>query len=191
MSAATEELTLEVVFVEEIAEAAIREQAEAAIMAQNCEAMSVEAESFAVFVDLLSGADQDYLTAEEYAEPVVMEAEAPAVDWAEISRALSESQAVMIGVQQLLSETFAAMGVEDHEFIRVMADLDGSLRLLADHPRREEIEAVLNSPENNELRSMYDAAMAGMGLAGNLVGAVADPAKVLEQVKRAKALAVA
>lgn len=191
MSAATETLTLEVVFVEEIAEAAVREQTEAAIMAQNCQAMAVEAESFAAFVDLLSGADQDYLSAEEYAEPVVMETEAPTVDWAEISHALSESQAVMIGVQELLSETLAAMGVEDHEYIRVMADLDGSLRLLADHPRREEIEYVLNSPENNELRSMYDAAMAGMGLAGNLVGAVADPAKVLEQVKRAKALAVA
>lgn len=191
MSVAIEELTLDVVFVEEIAEAAERERAEAAIMAENFQAMTVEAESFAAFVDLLSGSDQEYLAAEEYAEPADMEPEVPTVDWAEISRALSESQAVMIGVQELLSETLAAMGVDDHDYIRVMADMDGSLRLLADHPRREEIELVLNSPANNELRAMYDAAMAGMGLAGNLVGTVADPAKVLEQVKRAKALAVA
>lgn len=156
-----------------------REQARREILAANLEAAEVEGGDLAAFLDLLAGADAQYLAADVYVpEPPRM-----ALDWDAVSEALSHSQGILIGVQKLLSETLAVMGVEDHQIIRVYENPDGSLRLLADHPRRQEIEAALNGPENQDLRTLYHAAVDGMSLAGGLVGAVAVPEAVLEQVK--------
>ena len=185
MSAVVEEPTvLEVVFAESgvytDTEALERNQRE--IMSQNRAASAVENESFAAFLDLLSAADTDYIDAAATL-PQTAEPQLPPLDWDAVSAALSESQAILQGVQELLSETFAAMGIPDHQFIRVYADMNGDLRLLADHPRREEMETVLNSPENQDLRQLYQAAVSGMGLAGGLVGTMSVPAEVLEKVK--------
>lgn len=152
------------------------------VLAANREATQIEAESLDAFLDLLYAADPGYIDAAEYAvqsDPVPE----TLVDWESVSNALSESQAILIGVQKLLSETLANMGVEDHEFVRVYSQPDGSLRLVSDHPRRIEIETALNSPKNHDLRTLYQAAMSGMSLAGGLVGTASVPDKVLEQVK--------
>lgn len=149
------------------------------ILAANRDASVVEGEALAAFLDLLSGADTEYLDAEAYAP----EPQLPAVDWESVSQALGESQGILIGVQKLLSETLAAMGVEGHENIRVYADRQGDLRLLSDHPRREEIESHLNSPANTDLRYLYRAAMDGMSLAGGLVCNLSVPQEVLDRLK--------
>jgi hypothetical protein len=149
------------------------------VMDQNRLAMSVESEDFKAFLDLLSGADAEYLDAREYVAPPAD----PMLDWDAVNKALNESQQILIGVQNLLSETLAAMGVEDHQYIRVYADTQGDLRLVSEHPRREEIESALNSPANYELRNLYHAAMAGMSLAGGLVGTMSVPDEVLAKVK--------
>lgn len=154
-------------------------RAEQAVLDQNLQAMAVDSGDFAAFLDLLAQADPEYMGAQEYAQPEP----APMLDWDAVTQALNESQKILVGVQNLLSETLAAMGVEDHEFIRVYADTHGDLRLLSDHSRRAEIEGVLNSPENFELRNLYHAATAGMSLAGSLVGTMAVPDEVLERVK--------
>ncbi len=154
------------------------------VLAANRAASAIEAESLAAFLDLLYGADTAYLGDETYAEALPEpEPALPPLDWQAVSLALAESQQILIGVQHLLSETLAAMGIEDHAFIRVYADPQGLLRLVSDHPRREEIELVLNSPENQDLRTLHAAAAAGMGLAGGLVGTVAVPDGVLERLK--------
>lgn len=155
------------------------ERNHAAIMAANRDASVVDGEDLAAFLDLLAAADTDYIDADAY----IPEPETPALDWDAVSQALSESQAILIGVQKLLSETLAAMGVEDHMAIRVFADTGGWLRLVSDHPRRAEIESILNSPENRELRDLYKAATSGMSLAGSLVGNLAVPEEVLARVK--------
>lgn len=165
------------------AEALARNEAE--ILRQNMQAMTVDTEAMSAFLDLLSGADTEYLAAEEY----VPEPETPELDWDAVSAALGESQKILIGVQSLLSETLAAMGVEDHAYIRVFQDIHGDLRLVAAHPRQAEIEAALNSPENAVLRELYEAATAGMSLAGSLVGTMSVPTEVLERVKRKVAFA--
>ena len=159
-----------------------RAQAEREILGQNMLAMEVDGESFNAFLDLLAGADAEYMNAQDY----VPAPAAPMLDWDAVSQALTESQQILIGVQNLLSETLAAMGVEDHQYIRVYADTRGALRLVSDHPRRAEIEDALNRPENIELRNMYHAAMAGMSLAGGLVGTMSVPEEVLEKVKAKK-----
>lgn len=156
-----------------------RARAEREILDQNLQAMAVNGEDFAAFLELLGQADTEYLDAQEYVPP----APAPMLDWEAVSLALTESQKILIGVQNLLSETLAAMGVEDHQFIRVYADTEGWLRLVTDHPRRAEIEDALNSPENVDLRNLYQAATAGMSLAGSLVGTMAAPVEVLERIK--------
>ena len=154
-----------------------------AVMAQNLAATSVEAESLDAFMDLLSAADPEYIDAAAYAVPTEPE---NIVDWDTVTHMLEESQAILISVQELLRTTLEGMGVEDSEFIRVYSDMNGGLRLLADHPRKLEIEGELNSAGNAPLREMYTAAVNGMGLAGGLVGAVAVPEEVLERVKAKK-----
>lgn len=181
MSAVVEEpVTLEVVFSEnEIAQNAAWLENRRQIVDLNREASEVGAEALAAFLELLAAADSDYIDTPEYAPAAPQQL----VDWESVSQALVESQQILICVQKLLSETLAAMGVEEHQFIRVYADSQGMLRLVADHPRRDEIENVLNSPDNHELRAMHQAAVAGMSLAGGLVGTVSAPAEVLEQAK--------
>lgn len=185
MSAIIEEpLTLEVVFVEAVDNPQVTspeawERNRREVLASNQEALTVESESLAAFMDLLYAADPQYIETEEYMAPPA----APAVDWDAVSDALSESQQILIGMQNLLAATFAAMGLEDYQYIRVYADQQGLLRLVADHPRREEIEATLNSPANTDLRTLYHSAMAGMSLAGSLVGSMSLPEEVLAKVK--------
>lgn len=154
-------------------------RAEREIREQNMQAMAVRSEDFAAFLDMLSGADAEYLDAQEY----VPQPEVPMLDWDAVNRALNESQQILIGVQNLLSETLAAMGVEDHQYIRVYADTRGDLRLVSAHPRQAEIESALNGPENCDLRNLYHAATAGMSLAGGLVGTMSVPDEVLEKIK--------
>lgn len=174
----SEPLALEVLFVDAVdgengehAQAAERNHRD--VLEANRQASTVESESLAAFLDLLAAADAEYLDTAEYAAPAAPEQSALAgLDWDTLNQALAESQQILISMQQLLSETLAAMGVEDHEHIRVYADEQGWLRLVSDHPRSEEIEAVLNSPDNQELRSLHSAAAAGMSLAGTLVGAM-------------------
>ena len=182
MSAVVEEpLTLDVLFVEtdDPADAEALEQNRREVLAANRDASSVEGEWLAAFLDLLAGADAEYIDAGSYAPPPP----SLALDWDAVSQALSESQQLLVGVQNLLSETLAAMDVEDHQFIRVYSEPDGSLKLVSDHPRRDEIETALNGPDNRDLRTLYQAAVSGMGLAGGLVGAMAVPAAVLERLK--------
>lgn len=150
-----------------------------AVVAANQEAAAVDAEALAAFFDLLSAADCEYIDTQDYA-PAPSE---PALDWDAVASALNESQRILVCVQNLLSETLAAMGVEGHQYIRVYSDLDGSLRLVSEHPRRAEIEAVLNSPENQELRNLHQAAMTGMSLAGGLVGTFAVPDAVMDRIR--------
>lgn len=179
MSAAVEEpLTLEVVFCErETAESEAWRESRRQTGALNREAAEVGAEALTAFLELLAVADSDYIDAPD----CIAAAPGRLVDWESVSQALVESQQILICVQRLLSETLAAMGVEDHRFIRVYADSRGALRLIADHPRRGEIEAVLNGPDNHELRAMHQAAVAGMSLAGGLVGTASAPAGALAQ----------
>lgn len=179
MSVIDETLPMEVAFRDGAADASALEAAEREILEQNLQAMSVKSEDFAAFLDLLADADAEYLDAQEY----VASPDAPMLDWDAVNLALNESQQILIGVQNLLSETIAAMGVEDHQHIRVYSDVNGDLRLVSNHPRRAEIEATINGPENYELRNLYQAAMAGMSLAGGLVGTMSVPDEVLEKIK--------
>ena len=150
------------------------------VWGHNLEAMRVDSEALDAFLELVHGADAEYLDAEEYVTPAEP---ANTVDWDSVNAALNESQQILIGVQKLLSETLENMGVEDHAYIRVYSDAAGAMRLVADHPRREEIEAVLNSPVNSALRCLYQAATTGMSMAGSLVGKMSVPEEVLEQLK--------
>lgn len=185
MSAALEEPVLLEVMVDEPvigAEALAMQRAREEVLAANLEASMVAGEDLAAFFDLLAMADADYLDAAIYAPP----ASPQPLDWEAVGEALTHSQGILIGVQSLLSETLASMGVEDHTAIRVYADREGLLRLVAEHPRQTEIEAALNGPENLDLRTLYHAAVDGMSLAGSLVGAVAVPDEILERVKAKK-----
>ncbi|MCC8190350.1 MAG: hypothetical protein LIP77_06890 [Planctomycetes bacterium] len=148
--------------------------AEREVLRQNHLAMGVDTDALDAFLELLQAADDDYLDTGNY-RPAPAE---PLLDWDEIRQALDESQRILIGVQNLLSDILAGMGVEDHQFLRVYADPRGDLRLVSDHPRRTEIEAVLNGPDHHELRSLYQASTAGMSLAGSLVGTLPPPETV-------------
>ncbi len=148
------------------------------VLSVNREATATRTEDFAAFLDLLYAADSDYIDAAGYApEPPTQ-----LVDWDAVGMALSESQQILIGVQNLLAETLAAMGVEDYQYIRVYADTRGFLRLVSDHDRRDEIESVLNGPDNADLRNLYHAAVSGMSLAGGLVGNVSVPPELLAKI---------
>lgn len=185
MSALADELLTLEVLADEVAvspETTAWERACLDILAANEEASRVGGEELVAFLELMSGSDPEYIAASAY----LPEPPRPEVDWDAVCQILSESQGILIGVQNLLSETLAGMGVADHATIRVYADMAGSLRLVADHPRRDEIEAELNSPKNAELRTLYHAAVDGMSLAGGLVGAVSVPDEVLERVKAKK-----
>lgn len=183
-------LALEVVFVgvAETHEAVAREEWEKnrrEVLIVNQQASATEVEDLAAFLDLLYAADTQYIKAEEYIAPLPD----PALDWDEVSKALAESQQILIGVQNLLAETLATMGVEDYRYIRVYADSGDNLHLVSEHPRREEIEAALNGTANADLRSLYHAATCGLSLAGGLVGNMSVPKDVLEKVKAKQCVA--
>ena len=185
MSVMDETLVSEVVFVDNAPEPTSEEVAayfdnENQVMHHNMEAMRVETEHLDAFLELVYATDPEYMDTQQYMpqpEPENM------LDWETVSAALGESQKIMIAMQELLSETLAEMGVEGHDSIRVYSDTDGAMRLLVDHPRREEIETVLNSRENRHLRDLYASATAGMSIAGSLVGNMSVPEEVLEQIK--------
>lgn len=148
------------------------------VLNQNIDAMKVSPEDLDAFLELVYAADAEYMDVEEYVpEPQNM------VDWDSVSTALLESQKIMVATQELLSETLAGMGIEDHSSIRVYADAEGALRLVVDHPRQDEIENALNSPEQKHLRDLYHSATTGMTLAGSLVGNISVPEEVLEMAK--------
>lgn len=155
------------------------------VLNQNIDAMKVRPEDLDAFLELVYAADQEYMDVEEYVpEPQNL------VDWDSVSTALMESQKILVMTQELLSETLADMGIEDHSSIRVYSDSEGALRLIVDHPRQAEIEAMLNSPEQRHLRDMYTSATAGMSIAGSLVGNISVPEEVLEMAKAKRAAAV-
>jgi hypothetical protein len=107
----------------------------------------------------------------------------PLMNWDEVGEALAQSQAMLRAMQDLLSLTLEEMGVADHAEIRVCEDAEGQLRLVSDHPRRDEIESAINAPVNRQLQELYRAAANGMSLAGSLVGNGALPSEVLDMVK--------
>lgn len=182
MSAAVEEvLALEVIFVEadRDADTEARERNHEEVMTVNRQASEVDHDDLMAFLELVYAVDPDYIEAQEY----VPEPPAPMVDWESVSAALAESQEILIKVQQYLSEILAGMEVEDHDAIRIYADTNNQLRLVLDHPRREEIERELNGPKHMELRSLYITATSGMSLAGSLVGSLSVPDGVLDQIK--------
>lgn len=156
---------------------------EAEVWSQNMDAMRVDMDSLYAFLDLLYACDEEYIEqAQEYA-PVDSDGENPLVDWATVSSALGASQNVLIGVQQLLTETLGGMGIENYEEIRVFSDINGMMRLVSSHDRQEEIEKMLNSDENRPLRELYNAATSGMGVAGGLIGTVSLPQEVWKRLK--------
>ncbi|MCC8165323.1 MAG: hypothetical protein LIQ31_04030 [Planctomycetes bacterium] len=160
---------------------------EAEVWSHNLDAMRVETAVLDAFLDLLAAADAEYMDTAEY---VIDESDLGAVvDWTSVESALGESQQTLIGLQNLLSNILEEMDVEDYQYLRVYSDAEGAMRLVGDHPRREEIELVLNSPEHEQFRELYQAATNGMSMAGSLVGRVSVPAEVLEQYKQRKASA--
>lgn len=185
MNVMEDTMVMDVVFAEgpEVAEHAADTSAylenEEQVWTHNLEAMRVDTEALNAFLDLVAAADAEYLDAVEYEQPV----QETIVDWDAVNAALSESQQILIGVQKLLSQTLEEMGIEDHAYIRVYADTNGLMRLVSDHPRREEIETALNSPANKPLRSLYQAATTGMSMAGGLVGKMSVPEEVLKKIK--------
>ena len=145
------------------------------VLNANREASEVDAESLQAFLELLYAADTEYIDAGAVAaEP------APLMNWTEVGDALAEAQAMLCTMQNLLSLTLEEMGVPDHDEIRVGEDAEGALRLISDHPRREEIEAAINSPANLQLQQLYRAATNGMSLAGSLIGNGALSREVLD-----------
>lgn len=158
---------------------------EGEILSHNIEAMKVDVEALNAFLALLAGCDDEYIDtqadASDYRQPA-----RPMLDWDSVSAALDEGQRILVGVQQLLSATLQAMGVEDYDSIRVYSDEAGFLHLLVDHPYQAEIEAILNSPEHAELRQLYQAATSGMSMAGGLVCNFSVPDEVVEQAENKK-----
>ncbi|MDR2392215.1 MAG: hypothetical protein LBE84_11130 [Planctomycetota bacterium] len=184
MSAATREsLTPELIFAEPDSVASGKlELLQVDVMAANWEAATIIPENLSAFFELVYGADIEYLGAEPYLSSGADAAES-CLEWEIVCQALSESRGILIAFQNLLADVLDALGVEDARFLRVQADSAGNLRLVSEHPRREEIETVLNSPENNRLREMYAAALAGMSLAGGLVGGISVPPGVLDRMR--------
>lgn len=148
------------------------------VLAANQAAATVETDSLATFFELIYAVDTDYMDTPE--PPRKVEA---GFEWEDVQRMLSESQEMLVAMQRMLSLVLEEIGVADHEHIRVYADDEGCLRLVSPHPDRDAIEAELNRPERLELRSLHRAAMAGLGLAGSLVGNSVSPAQVAAQVK--------
>ncbi len=149
------------------------------VLHENMGAMRVSPEDLDAFLELVYAADAQYMDVEDY----LPEPPQTLVDWDDVSRALLESQKIMVKTQELLSETLAEMGIPDHSDIRVYSDAEGALRLVVSHPRQAEIEAALNSPRHRPLRDMYISATAGMSVAGSLVGSVSVPGEVLERMQ--------
>ncbi len=152
---------------------------------ENIDAGMVTPEALEAFLELVYISDAEYMDVQEYVpEP------GNVVDWDDVSSALLASQRVMMATQELLSETLSDMGIDEHASIRVYSDPEGALRLLVDHPRQREIEAMLNSPEQRHLRDMYASASAGMAMAGSLVGGISVPEEVLEMAREKQRAAV-
>jgi hypothetical protein len=191
MSAAEENIVLEIVFADDAYSPADTDpesylENEADVLNRNVEAMKVDVEALNAFLELLAGCDSEYIDTQADAAEYLAEPRRQMLDWDSVSAALDEGQRILVGVQQLLSETLAAMGVEDHDSIRVYSDEAGFLHLLVDHPHQAEIEAILNSPECAELRQLYQAATSGMSMAGGLVGHFSVPEEVIEQAENKK-----
>lgn len=179
----TDALATDIVFVDRVVQDSGEEVAayldnEHQVLSENFDAMRVSPEDLDAFLELVYAVDAQYMDVEEY----VPESK-NMVDWDDVSQALIESQKIMIKTQELLSETLAEMGIEDHSAIRVYSDTDGSLKLIVDHPRQAEIEAMLNSPEQRHLRDMYQSATVGMSVAGSLVGNISVPDAVREMAR--------
>lgn len=198
MSAMNEPYVAEVIFTEAnpaLADVNAYLKVEAEVWSENLDAMRVDPLSLYSFMELLNVCDTEYMDQVEEHAPAAQatfqssvydeeEREVEAlVDWSTVDAALGESQKILQGVQQLLTETLAEMGVEDYKDIRVYSDAKGQMRLVADHDRREEIEANLNSEANRPIRDLYDAATSGMNVAGGLVGALSIPEDVLNRLK--------
>ena len=164
-------------------------RAEAEVWSHNLDAMRVDPLSLYSFMEILAMCDTEYMEGVQEHAPVAAsvysEAEDPdaLVDWPTVEAALGESQKILIGVQQLLAETLSEMGIEDCDEIRVFSDAHGKMRLVTDHERQSDIEAVLNNEENRPLRELYSAASSGMSVAGGLVGAMSVPRDVLDRLK--------
>lgn len=191
MSVMEENIVMEVVFAADEDMAANTDaqaylENEAEVWSHNLEAMKVDVDALNAFLELLAGCDDEYIDTQADVAEYQVETPRPMLDWDSVSAALDESQRILIGVQQLLSTTLAAMGVEDHDHIRVYADEAGFLHLLVDHPYQTEIEAALNSPEHAELRQLYQAATSGMSMAGGLVGKFSVPQEVVEHAENKK-----
>jgi hypothetical protein len=191
MSAVEEEIVMEIVFAaDEEIPANIDTRAycenEAEVLSHNIEAMKVDVEALNAFLELLAACDDEYIDTQGETADYMLETPHPMLDWDSVSAALDEGQRILVGVQQLLSATLQGMGVEDYDSIRVYSDSAGLLRLLVDHPYQEEIEAALNSPENAELRQLYQAATSGMSMAGGLVGHFSVPDEVIEHAENKK-----
>lgn len=194
MSAMHEISMAEVVFADSadnpaMADANAYLKVEAEVWSQNLDAMRVDPLSLYSFMELLSMCDTEYMEQVEEHAPVAAayseeEVECEAlVDWPTVEAALGESQKILIGVQQLLTETLAEMGIADCQGIRVFSDAKGAMRLVSDHERQDEIETVLNSEANRPLRELYSAASSGMSVAGGLVGTMSVPRDVLDRLK--------
>ena len=149
------------------------------VLTANREASEVDAESLQAFLELLYAADTEYIDAGQAVPPEP----APLMNWAEIGDALAEAQAMLRTMQNLLSLTLEEMGIPDHDEIRVGEGSDGALRLISDHPRRDEIEATINSPAHRQLQELFRAAANGMSLAGSLIGNGALPPEVLDMAR--------
>lgn len=175
-----------VIFSEEqdLANAAYLDAREA-VVALNIHSVQPDFESLTAFIDLLYMTDQQYIEVPE-AAVVAAQPEAedePVLDWDSVLYALEESQKILMMVQEMLSATLADMNIADHDAIRFFADDHGWLRVVGEHDRKMEIESVVNSAENNQLREYYMSATAGMTMAGSLVGTMAVPPEVVESAR--------
>ncbi|MDR0362869.1 MAG: hypothetical protein LBJ46_09345 [Planctomycetota bacterium] len=143
----------------------------------NHEAASVETEALAAFLDPIYGADPDYIET-----PAPNLAENPVMNWDEVGATLAESQAMLRTMQEFIIVILSEHGIENPECVRIYEDEAGGLRMVGDHERRDDIEAILNAPENRQLKELYRAVTAGMSLAGSLIGSGALPKEVRKNV---------
>ncbi|MDR1611278.1 MAG: hypothetical protein LBT97_00680 [Planctomycetota bacterium] len=139
----------------------------------NREAAAVETEALAAFLELLHGADPDYIDA-----PTPQAPEAPVMNWDEVGSVLAESQDMLLTMQDFLAAVLSGYGIENPENVRIFEDVSGVFRLIGEYENREMLEAALNNPENRQLHELYRAVSAGMSLAGSLIGGGSLPEEV-------------
>ncbi|MDR3210710.1 MAG: hypothetical protein LBU79_02190 [Planctomycetota bacterium] len=141
-----------------------------AILLANQEAAGTTLADTTSFLDLLAGADPDYLGIAKPLTPDLNNA-----DWEGIEETLSASVTTLQSMQDALAGILAKLTVEDAENLRIYGGPDGQLHLLGEHPRWEEIEKELNSPANRVVYRLYLASVEGVGLAGRLAASLARP----------------